>query len=337
MIITLDPTASAEQIEELLRRFRRVGLSPAHEPGTQRVVVGTNDDELVAARLGLRGDPCIRSVATDALACPLVSRARRPEGSVVRIGTAGVGGERFLLVAGPCAVESLEQMRHSAQAVRRAGAHVLRGGAFKSRTSPYSFPGLGRDGLAILRQVGDEIGLPTLTEVVEVADVGAVAARADALQVGARNMYNARLLAALGRCGRPVVLKRGMAASVEDLLLAAERLALAGNEEIVLCESGIRTFETATRNTLDLCAVPWLKSRSHLPVLVDPSHGTGRRELVAPMARAAAACGADGIMVEVHPDPDQALSDGEQALTPAEFEALVRGLAPVVAAVGRTL
>jgi len=228
-------------------------------------------------------------------------------------------------------------MHATAEQVKAAGGHALRGGAFKPRTSPYSFQGLGLEGLQILKQTGSALSIPIVTEVIEVADVAAVTEHADALQVGARNMQNYRLLKALGDCGKPVVLKRGMAATIKDLLLAAEYIVSEGNADVVLCERGIRTFETATRNTLDLNAVPFIKQRSHLPVLVDPSHGTGRRDLVEPMARAAVACGADGIMVEVHCNPAEAWSDGEQSLFPEQFEALMRGLAPFVQAAGKKL
>jgi 3-deoxy-7-phosphoheptulonate synthase len=248
-----------------------------------------------------------------------------------------VGGDRFTVIAGPCAVESRDQMRTTAEAVRAAGASALRGGAFKPRTSPYAFQGLGREGLELLREVSEALGLPCVTEVVEVADVELVDRYADAFQCGARNMQNFRLLRELGQARKPVILKRGMAARIEDLLLAAEYVLAEGNPDVILCERGIKSFETATRNTLDLNAIPFIKSRSHLPILVDPSHGTGLRELVPPMSRAAAACGADGLIVEVHCAPEEALSDGRQSLYPHEFSALMRDLAPVAAAVGRPL
>jgi 3-deoxy-7-phosphoheptulonate synthase len=260
-----------------------------------------------------------------------------PHDSVVSIGPMSVGGDRFAVIAGPCAVESKEQMLRTAMGVKKAGARALRGGAFKPRTSPYSFQGLGVEGLAILREVSREVDLPAVTEVVEVADVEAVAEHADAFQVGARNMQNFRLLKVLGGAGKPVILKRGMAATVEDLLLAAEYIVHEGNPDVVLCERGIRTFETATRNTLDLNAIPYIKQHSHLPVIVDPSHGTGRRELVAPMARAAAACGADGILVEAHVNPAEAWSDGAQSLFLDQFEDLMASLKPFVEAAGKSL
>ncbi|HLB53585.1 MAG TPA: 3-deoxy-7-phosphoheptulonate synthase, partial [Gemmatimonadales bacterium] len=248
-----------------------------------------------------------------------------------------VGGGRFTVIAGPCAVESTDQMRRTAQAVLAAGAHALRGGAYKPRTSPYSFQGLGEEGLEILREVSKETGLPAVTEVVDAGDVKLVSDYAAAFQAGARNMQNFRLLQALGRSRKPVILKRGPAAKVEDLLLAAEYILAEGNPNVILCERGITTFETATRNTLDLNAVPVIKQRSHLPVLVDPSHGTGFRELVAPMAKAALACGADGILVEVHCDPPHALSDGRQSLFPEQFAVMMRELRTIAAAIGKVM
>jgi 3-deoxy-7-phosphoheptulonate synthase len=267
----------------------------------------------------------------------LVSRELHPHDTIVRIGNAAIGGRGFTVIAGPCAVETEDQMRNTARAAKAAGAHGLRAGAYKPRTSPYAFQGHGLEGLKILRATGDEFGLGVVTEVMETADVELVASYADALQIGARNMQNYSLLKAVGRSGKPVVLKRGMAAKVEDLLLAAEYLLAEGNEQVILCERGIRTFETATRNTLDLNAIPYIKQKTHLPVLVDPSHGTGVRDFVIPMALAAAACGADGLLVEVHENPAVAWSDGAQSLYPEGFEQLMQALRPVVAAVGREL
>jgi 3-deoxy-7-phosphoheptulonate synthase len=241
------------------------------------------------------------------------------------------------VIAGPCAVESRAQFAAAAGIVQRAGAHLLRGGAFKPRTSPYTFQGHGRDALDVLRAVSAVSGLPVISEILDSGELERMMPCVDAFQVGARNMHNTALLKVLGRQPKPVLLKRGPAATVDELLLSAEFLAAGGNEQVILCERGIRTFETATRNTLDLNGVAWLKARSHLPVIVDPSHGTGRRELVIPLARAAAAVGADGLMVEVHPDPDTALSDGAQSLTPAGFVRLMAEIAPFVQAAGRTL
>jgi 3-deoxy-7-phosphoheptulonate synthase len=244
---------------------------------------------------------------------------------------------KLFVIAGPCAVESHAQLAASAAAVRRSGAHLLRGGAFKPRTSPYTFQGHGSDALELLRAVSDACGLPVVSEILESGDLERMTPCVDAFQVGARNMHNTALLKTLGRQRKPVLLKRGQAATVDELLLSAEFLAAGGNDQVILCERGIRTFETATRNTLDLNGVAWLKARSHLPVIVDPSHGTGRRDLVIPLARAAVAVGADGIMVEVHPDPDAALSDGLQSLTPAGFARLMAEIAPFVDAAGRVL
>jgi 3-deoxy-7-phosphoheptulonate synthase len=260
-----------------------------------------------------------------------------PADSVVPIGSVEIGGEGVAVIAGPCAVEGYEALSRTAESVRKAGCHGLRGGAFKPRTSPYSFQGLGREGLEILQRVGRETGLPVITEVVEVADVKAVETFADAFQVGARNMQNFRLLTALGRASKPVILKRGMSATVKDVLMAAEYIASGGNRGIILCERGIRTFEDGTRNTLDLSAVCQFKKLSHLPVVVDPSHGTGVREFVAPMALAALAAGADGLLLEVHHNPQEALSDGAQSLYPEQLTALMDQLGRLAEAVGRPL
>jgi 3-deoxy-7-phosphoheptulonate synthase len=306
-------------------------------PGAERVVLGALGDERVLADLALDSHPMVESLKPILAPYKLVSRELHPHDTVVRFGKAAIGGRGFTVIAGPCAVETESQMRSTAAAARKAGAHGLRAGAYKPRTSPYAFQGHGPEGLRLLRAVGDEFGLPVVTEVMETADVGIVAEQADMLQIGARNMQNFSLLKAVGRCGKPVLLKRGMAARVEDLLLAAEYLLAEGNEEVVLCERGIRTFETATRNTLDLNAIPYIKRKTHLPVLVDPSHGTGVRDFVIPMALAAAACGADGILVEIHEDPAVAWSDGAQSLYPEQFEQLMAALRPVVAAVGRQL
>ncbi len=267
----------------------------------------------------------------------LASRVRKPEGSVMHFGSLAIGGSDFAVIAGPCAVESDEQLRETASAVASAGARALRAGAYKPRTSPYDFPGLGIDGLKMLRDVGDELRLPIVTEVMDTGDIDTVSRYADALQVGARNMQNFALLRAVGRSGKPVLLKRGMAARADEFLLAAEYVLAEGNDQVVLCERGIRTFETATRNTLDLNVIPYLKQRTHLPVIVDPSHGTGVRDFVTPLALAAAACGADGVLVEVHHDPERAQSDGPQSLFPAQFAHLMRSLERLLPAVGRTL
>jgi 3-deoxy-7-phosphoheptulonate synthase len=337
MIIVLRPEATPAQAERILSLIASRGLRPLHMPGSERVVLGALGDERVLEQLHLESDPAVESVQRILAPWKLVSREMHPHDTIVDIGGVPVGGPRFVVMAGPCAVEGRDQIHTAATAVAAAGAAVLRGGAFKPRTSPYAFQGLGREGLALLREAADAAGLPCITEVLDVADVEVVDRYADALQCGARNMQNFRLLRELGQCGKPVLLKRGMSARVEDLLLAAEYVLAEGNPRVILCERGIRTFETATRNTLDLNAVPLIKERSHLPILVDPSHGTGLRELVEPMSKAAAACGADGLLIEVHPDPREALSDGRQSLDAAQFGSLMRSLAPVAAACGRPL
>lgn len=337
MIIILKRGVTKAEAEEILAQIAQAGLKPLYMPGTERTVLGAIGDERVLARLHLENNPAIERIDPILSPYKLVSREWHAANTEVRIGNLTVGGPRFVVIAGPCAVESLEQMRAAADIVRRAGGHALRGGAYKPRTSPYAFQGLGLEGLRVLQTVSRETGLPSVTEVVEVADVEAVAAHADAFQVGARNMQNFRLLKVLGQSDKPVLLKRGMAAKVEDLLMAAEYIVAEGNPNVILCERGIRTFETATRNTLDLSAIPYIKEHSHLPVVVDPSHGTGVRAYVAPMSWAAAACGADGLIVEVHPNPKEALSDGPQALDDALFDGLMRRLRPFVEAAGRTL
>ncbi|MBM3286972.1 MAG: 3-deoxy-7-phosphoheptulonate synthase [Candidatus Eisenbacteria bacterium] len=337
MIIILKPGTEDSTVRELLDHIKECGLKPQFLPGEERVVLGAIGDERVLAKLHLESHPCVESVKPILAPYKMVSRESHPEDTVVHIGSAKVGNGYFTVIAGPCAIESLEQAMETCRAVAAAGAAVLRGGAFKPRTSPYSFQGLGVEGLEILKHVSRELNIPTVTEVVEVADILAVEEHADAFQVGARNMQNFRLLSELGQRRKPVVLKRGMAATIEDLLMAAEYVVSQGNPNVILCERGIRTFETATRNTLDLNAVPFIKQRSHLPVLVDPSHGTGRRQLVAPMSLAAAAAGADGIIVEVHRNPAEALSDGEQSLYPEQFESLMRSLRSLVDTLGRTL
>jgi 3-deoxy-7-phosphoheptulonate synthase len=337
MIIVLKREATQEDADEILGRIEERGLKPLYMPGTERVVLGALGDERVLSELGLDGHPMVESIKPILSPYKLVSREMHPHDTVVRFGKANIGGVGFAVIAGPCAVETEERLRSSAQAVRAAGAVGIRAGAYKPRTSPYSFQGHGPDGLKTLRKIGDELELPVVTEVMDTMDVDAVAADADMLQIGARNMQNFSLLKAVGKTGKPVLLKRGLAAKVEDLLLAAEYLLAAGNEQVILCERGIRTFETVTRNTLDLNAVAYMKQKTHLPVLVDPSHGTGVRDLVIPMSLAAAACGADGLLVEVHDNPVDAWSDGAQSLYPHQFEALMAALKPVLAAVGREL
>lgn len=267
----------------------------------------------------------------------LASRAHQTKDSIVTIGKIPFGGNFFTVIAGPCAIESYEQLNSIAMSVKESGASVLRGGAYKPRTSPYSFQGLGVEGLKILQQISRELGIATVTEVMDTADLEKVAEYADALQVGARNMQNFSLLKAIGELRIPVILKRGLSARAEELLHSAEYILAGGNSQVILCERGIRTFETQTRNTLDLNIIPFLKERSHLPVIVDPSHGTGVRTYVAPMAQAAAACGADGVIIEVHCNPLQAWSDGHQSMYPENFAALVKNLQKIANVLGKDM
>jgi 3-deoxy-7-phosphoheptulonate synthase len=337
MIVVLKAAATDDDAHELLGEIESAGLKPLHMPGTERTVLGAIGDERVLQKLNIDNHPMVERVEPILSRYKLVSRELHPHDTVIDVDGVPVGGSRFTIVAGPCSVESYEQMSETAQTVKEYGGSILRGGAYKPRTSPYSFQGLGEEGLEIMQRVCRESGLPAFTEVLQVSDVEKVAEHAAGFQIGSRNMQNYRLLQAVGRTEKPVLLKRGMSAKVEELLLAAEYIVSEGNPNVILCERGISTFETATRNTLDLNAVPTIKQKSHLPVLVDPSHGTGVREYVVPMALAAAACGADGIIVEVHNNPKVALSDGKQQLFPDQFAELVDAIRPVVEAVGKEL
>lgn len=337
MIIVLRPDATKQATQDILDRISAAGLQPLHMPGAERVVLGAIGDERVLAELNLDSDPSVETVKPILAPYKLVSREMHSHDTIVRIGDVAVGGSLFRVIAGPCAVESQEQLFNSAKTAKDAGATALRAGAYKPRTSPYGFAGHGPAALEILREVGDDLALPVVTEVMDTADLDRICRHADALQIGARNMQNFSLLRAVGQTRKPVLLKRGLSAKIEELFLAAEYLLAAGNDQVMLCERGIRTFETATRNTLDLNAVPYIKKKTHLPVLVDPSHGTGMRDLVTPMSLAAAACGADGLLIEVHENPAVALSDGAQSLYPDQFKALMDALAPVVRAVGREI
>ncbi|MCS5695739.1 3-deoxy-7-phosphoheptulonate synthase [Desulfofundulus thermocisternus] len=335
MVVVMDGRASAWEVEAVIMRLKEHGFSPHPIYGVRRIVIGAVGDRRTLDSLGLENMPGVERVVPIMKPYKLVSREAREEDTVVRVGGAAIGGNQLVVIAGPCAVESREQLLAAAHRVRQAGAVILRGGAFKPRTSPYSFQGLEEEGLKLLAEAARQTGLATVTEVVDEYSLELAVQYVDMLQVGARNMQNFRLLQAVGRSGKPVLLKRGLSATVEEWLMAAEYIMSEGNEQIVLCERGIRTFEQSTRNTLDLSAVPLVKSLSHLPVIVDPSHATGDRRLVGPMARAAVAAGADGLLIEVHPEPARALCDGPQSLTPAQFAALMEELRAVAAAVGR--
>ncbi|MED5525807.1 3-deoxy-7-phosphoheptulonate synthase [Gallaecimonas pentaromativorans] len=337
MIIVLKPHATEADAQAILARIEAKNLKPLYMPGVERIVLGAIGDERVLAELNIEADPIVEEVKPILSKYKLVARELHPHDTQVPLGNTQIGGERFVVIAGPCSVESREQLMAVSKMVKANGAVAIRGGAYKPRTSPYAFQGLGVEGLKLLKEVNQELGIPTVSEVISPEDAEMMAGYVDMLQIGARNMYNYRLLEAVGKTGKPVMLKRGLSATIEEFLLAAEYILAQGNPNVVLCERGIRTFETATRNTLDLNAVALLKQKTHLPVVVDPSHGTGIRELVIPLSRAAAAVGADGIIVESHMNPKEALSDGHQALTQDLFEQLMRELKPFVAAAGRTL
>lgn len=342
MVIVLRRDASSREVEAVVDRLEQLGFRTHISRGTERTIVGAIGDRRPEHIPQLEAMPGVERVVPILRPFKLSAREFRPQPTEVQVGLDGtspvtIGAQRVVVMAGPCAVESERQLDAVATAVARAGATILRGGAYKPRTSPYSFQGLAEEGLRLLGEVRRRLRIPVVTEVLDARDVDVVAEHADMLQIGARNMQNFALLREAGRAGRPVLLKRGMAATIEEWLMAAEYVLSSGNPHVVLCERGIRTFESATRNTLDLSAVAVVHDFSHLPVVVDPSHGTGRSAYVAAMARAAVAAGADGIMVEVHPSPDTALSDGAQSLTPEAFGELMEQLAPVVRAVGRSL
>ncbi len=337
MLILMRPDASQDDIAKVCERIRELGFVPNQIPGQQRVAIGVTGNE-TAIDPGLFAEcPGIAEAVPVSRPFKLASREVKPDDTVIRVGEAQFGGGAFGIVAGPCAVESHDQLMASARAVKKAGARMLRGGAFKPRTSPYSFQGLKEEGLKFLAEARKETGMPVVTEVMDTQTVDLVARYADMLQIGARNMQNFALLEAVGQTHKPVMLKRGLSATLQEFLMAAEYLIKNGNYNVLLCERGIRTFETMTRNTLDLGSIPMLKRLTHLPVIVDPSHGTGDRLSVAPLARAALAMGADGLMVEVHPDPAKARSDGPQSLTPEMFAKLMGELGAIAPVVGLRL
>jgi len=332
----MDRSATSADVEGVVAAAERLGLKAHPIPGAQRTAVGITGNKGAVTTAVFEALPGVLEVIRVSHPYKLVSREFHPEDTIVSVGGVPVGGTRIVVIAGPCAVESLEQTVTIAREVKARGADLLRGGAFKPRTSPYAFQGLGEEGLRILAAARDATGLPVVTEVLDTAHVELVAAYADCLQIGARNMQNFELLKKAGKTGKPVLLKRGMSATLEEFLLAAEYVLAEGNPNVVLCERGIRTFSDFTRNTLDLSVVPAVERLSHLPIIVDPSHGTGRREKVVPMSRASIAAGADGIAVEVHNNPAEALSDGPQALTPGMFSELMSQIRPIAMAVGRT-
>ena len=336
MLIVMDRSATSADVEGVVAAAERLGLKAHPIPGAQRTAVGITGNKGAASPGAFEALSGVLEVLRVSHPYKLVSREFHPEDTIVSVGGVLVGGARVVVIAGPCAVESLEQTLTIAKEVKARGADLLRGGAYKPRTSPYAFQGLGEEGLKILAAAREATSLPVVTEVLDTAHVEIVAHYADCLQIGARNMQNFELLKKAGKTGKPVLLKRGMSATLEEFLLAAEYVLAEGNPGVILCERGIRTFTDFTRNTLDLSVVPAVKRLSHLPIVVDPSHGTGRREKVLPMSRASIAAGADGIVVEVHHKPAEALSDGPQALTPDMFGELMAKIRPIAAAVGRT-
>ncbi len=335
MLIVMTVGATRQQVERVIERIGALGLKAHPIPGAQRVAIGITGNQGAVEPAVFENLPGVLEVIPVSHPYKLVSREAKPEATVVMVGGVPVGGDNFAVIAGPCSVETPEQTLTIARAVRKAGAQLLRGGAFKPRTSPYAFQGLGEPGLGILRDVGLEVGMPVVSEALDERSLELVADRCDMIQIGARNMQNYSLLRMAGKTRKPVLLKRGMAATVEELLMAAEYVLAEGNYQVVLCERGIRTFTDHTRNTLDLAAVVAVQRLSHLPIIVDPSHGTGKRHKVAPLARAATAVGADGLMIEVHHEPSQALSDAAQAILPSELEQLLGQLPLLLPLTGR--
>ena len=342
MLVVMQQGATEAQIQGVIDRLVELGFDVHRSTGVMHTVlggVGGKEEFDIATFEVMDG---VKEAHRIVSPYKLASRSFRPEGTIVRVAHNGgpaveIGGERVVVMAGPCSVESQEQIERSAEIVARQGALVIRGGAFKPRTSPYSFQGLGEEGLALMRRAADRHGLLVVSEVMDLTQIPLVSAYADMLQVGARNMQNFNLLRELGRQRKPVLLKRGISATIEELLLSAEYILAGGNYNVILCERGIRTFENYTRNTMDISAIPVVKKLSHLPMIADPSHGTGRRDKVAPMARAALAAGADGLLMEVHPDPDHALSDGAQSLRPSQFADLMGQLRMIAPAVDRVI
>ncbi|MDQ3069523.1 MAG: 3-deoxy-7-phosphoheptulonate synthase [Acidobacteriota bacterium] len=336
MVVVMEERATEAEIQQVVALLLEMGFDIHRSTGALRTVIGavggaSGDPRLLELKDG------VHEVLRISEPYKLASRTFKPESTVVALDDVRIGGDEVIVMAGPCSAETDEQVEASAAAVKRAGAKILRGGAYKPRSSPYSFQGLGEDGLRMLRAAADRHGLKLVSEIMDLSQLGIIDKYADMLQVGARNMQNFSLLRELGHARKPVLLKRGISATIEEWLLSAEYVLAGGNMQVILCERGIRTFETATRNTLDISAIPVVKKLSHLPVVADPSHGAGRRDMVAPMARAAVAAGADGLIIEVHCDPDHALSDGAQSLYPAQFDRLMAELRIIAPAIGRSI
>ena len=337
MLVVMEAGARQEQIDAIVRHVEKLGLKAHPIPGAHRTAIGITGRQGAKDPSVLENFPGVKEVIQVSHPYKLVSREAKPDDTVVSVGGVDVGGKGIVVVGGPCAVESLDQTRTIAEHVKRAGGQLFRGGAYKPRTSPYSFQGLGEPGLEILARAREEFDIPIITEAIDDESLRLVEKYADCIQIGARNMQNFALLKSAGRARKPVLLKRGMSATLEELLLSAEYIMSEGNYNVILCERGVRTFADHTRNTLDLSVVPAIKRISHLPVLVDPSHGTGKRNKVLPMSRASIAVGADGVLIEVHHKPEEALSDGPQAILPEAFEQLVREVDAIAHVLGRSL
>jgi len=337
MLVVMQQGATEAQIQKIIDRLIEDGFDVHRSTGVIHTVLGGVGGKEDFDTAVVEAMEAVKEVHRIVSQYKLASRGFRPQGTVVKIGDVTIGDGQVVVMAGPCSVESRDQIERSADIVADAGAKVIRGGAFKPRSSPYSFQGLGEEGLKLMREAADRRGLLVISEVMDSTQIPLLSTYSDILQIGARNMQNFNLLRELGKIRKPVLLKRGIAATIEELLLSAEYILSGGNYEVILCERGIRCFETYTRNTFDLSAIPVVKKLSHLPIVADPSHGTGRRDLVTPMARAAVAAGADGLLMEVHHDPDHALSDGAQSLYPAQYTELMRQLRLIAAAVGRTI
>jgi len=337
MFLTLKPGTTKQGIEELVKKIEELGFQAHISKGAERTVIGVIGENAIAAKEVFEGFFTVESITPISKPYKLVSREFKKENTIVKIGNVTIGGKDIVVMAGPCSVEKEDLLLSIASSVKKAGAKVLRGGAFKPRTSPYSFQGLGEKGLKYLAKAKREIGLLVVTEAMNIQQVELVSRYADIIQIGARNVQNFDLLKEVGKSKKPILLKRGIATTIEEWLMSAEYVVSKGNPNVILCERGIRTFESATRFTLDLNAIPAIKAWSHLPIIVDPSHGTGVRNFVGPMAKAAIACGADGLIIEVHSDPEHALSDGGQSLLPENFASLMQELRKIARAVGRNL
>lgn len=338
MIIVLKPNTTQEQIDHIIERLTKAGLKSHVSKGLERTIIGIIGDERILSTHPLGTIPGVEKVLPILKPYKLASKDFKPEKSIITIDNkVTIGGNTLVIIGGPCSIENEEQILSVAKAIKEAGAHILRGGAFKPRTSPYDFQGLGKEGLKYLALASKETGLPIVTEVMDPRELELIIQYTSIIQVGARNMQNYSLLKEIGNCNKPILLKRGLSATIKDLLMAAEYILASGNKDVILCERGIRTFEEATRNTLDISAVPVINDLSHLPIIVDPSHACGKWKWVTPLSKAAIAVGCDGLIIEVHPNPEEAYSDGEQSLTPKNFINLMNEIRPLVKLLGKTI